>query len=142
MIRHLYIKNFVLIDELNLDFSEGFSAFTGETGAGKSILIDAISILCGAKAGTSLISQGCDKAIVEGMFDLSSNAHALAVLSDAGFDTDDFVICTRELTSSGKSICRIILQNLPKIRHRLFRILSSHAEQTSLVQNCIARVHS
>ena len=107
MIRHLYIKNFVLIDELNLDFSEGFSAFTGETGAGKSILIDAISILCGAKAGTSLISQGCDKAIVEGMFDLSSNARALAVLSDAGFDTDDFVICTRELTSSGKSICRI-----------------------------------
>ncbi len=107
MIRHLYIKNFVLIDELNLDFSEGFSAFTGETGAGKSILIDAISILCGAKAGPSMISQGCEKAIVEGMFDFSGNDRALAVLADAGFDTDDFVICTRELTSSGKSTARI-----------------------------------
>lgn len=46
MLKHLYIKNFILIDELNLDFKSGFSAFTGETGAGKSIMLDAISILC------------------------------------------------------------------------------------------------
>ena len=69
MIRHLYIKNFVLIDELNLDFQEGFSAFIGETGAGKSILIDAISLLRADRASTSFIAKGKDKAIVEGTFD-------------------------------------------------------------------------
>ncbi|MDO4193101.1 MAG: DNA repair protein RecN [Erysipelotrichaceae bacterium] len=107
MIQHLYIKNFVLINELDLDFSEGFSAFTGETGAGKSILIDAISLLCGEKASSSMVSAGCDKAIIEGTFDFSGNAQAFSVLSEAGFDTDDVVICTREITSAGKSTARI-----------------------------------
>ena len=58
MLKHLYIKNFILIDELNLDFKSGFSAFTGETGAGKSIMLDAISILCAERAGASYISKG------------------------------------------------------------------------------------
>ena len=107
MIQHLYIKNFVLINELDLDFNEGFSAFTGETGAGKSILIDAISLLCGEKASSSMVSAGCDKAIIEGTFDFSGNAQAFSVLSEAGFDTDDVVICTREITSAGKSTARI-----------------------------------
>ena len=107
MIQHLYIKNFVLINELDLDFNEGFSAFTGETGAGKSILIDAISLLCGEKASSSMVSAGYDKAIIEGTFDFSGNAQAFSVLSEAGFDTDDVVICTREITSAGKSTARI-----------------------------------
>ena len=58
MLRHLYIKDFVLINELNLDFHSGFSTFIGETGAGKSILIDAISILCADRASSSLVSRG------------------------------------------------------------------------------------
>lgn len=107
MIQHLYIKNFVLINELDLDFNEGFSAFTGETGAGKSILIDAISLLCGEKANSSMVSSGCDRAIIEGTFDFSGNTQALSVLSEAGFDTDDVVVCTREITSAGKSTARI-----------------------------------
>lgn len=107
MIRQLYIKNFVLIDELNLEFQEGFSAFIGETGAGKSILIDAISLLCAERASSSLVSKGKDKAIVEGTFDLSHNAHAIQVLNDAGFETEGDVTCTREISSSGKSTVRI-----------------------------------
>ena len=79
MLKHLYIKNFILIDELNLDFKSGFSAFTGETGAGKSIMLDAISILCAERAGASYISKGKEKAIIEGTFDLSQNKHALEI---------------------------------------------------------------
>jgi DNA repair protein RecN (Recombination protein N) len=107
MIRHLYIKNFVLIDEVSLDFEEGFSAFTGETGAGKSILIDAISLLCAGRANTSYVMKGKDRAIVEGTFAFSSDSHALAVLHDAGFDCEEEVTLTRELTAAGKSTARI-----------------------------------
>ena len=95
MIRHLYIKNFVLIDELNLDFPSGFSAFIGETGAGKSILIDAISLLCADRASTSLIAKGKEKAIVEGTFDLTANTDAIGKLKEAGFETDGEVTFTR-----------------------------------------------
>ena len=58
MLKHLYIQNFILIDEINLDFESGFSAFTGETGAGKSILIDAISTLSLTSASSTLIAKG------------------------------------------------------------------------------------
>ena len=107
MIRHLYIKNFVLIDELNLDFNEGFSAFIGETGAGKSILIDAISLLRADRASTSLVAKGKDRAIVEGTFDLSGNTHAIQTLQDAGFETEGDVTFTREISNTGKSTVRI-----------------------------------
>ena len=107
MLKHLYIKNFILIDELNLDFKSGFSAFTGETGAGKSIMLDAISILCAERAGASYISKGKEKAIIEGTFDLSQNKHALEIMADAGLETNEDVTFTRELLSSGKSVIRI-----------------------------------
>ncbi|MBR4455293.1 MAG: DNA repair protein RecN [Solobacterium sp.] len=107
MLRHLYIKNFVLIDELNLDFHDGFSAFIGETGAGKSILIDAVSLLGADRASSSYISKGKDRAIVEGTFDLSSDPNALARLKEAGFETEGDVTFTREILSSGKSTARI-----------------------------------
>ena len=107
MLKHLYIKNFILIDELNLDFKSGFSAFTGETGAGKSIMLDAISILCAERAGASYISKGKEKAIIEGTFDLSQNQHAIDVLTEAGLEITEDVTFTRELLSSGKSVIRI-----------------------------------
>ena len=107
MLKHLYIKNFILIDELNLDFKSGFSAFTGETGAGKSIMLDAISILCAERAGASYISKGKEKAIIEGTFDLSQNKHALEIMADAGLETNEDITFTRELLSSGKSVIRI-----------------------------------
>ncbi len=107
MIRHLYIRNFVLIDELNLEFSDGFSAFVGETGAGKSILIDAISLLRGDHASNSLIAKGAEKAIVEATFDLSGNRHALTVLEEAGFENEGEVTFTREISANGKSTARI-----------------------------------
>ena len=107
MIKNLYIQNFVLIDELNLDFTSGFSAFTGETGAGKSILIDAISLLKAERASASLVMKGKEKAIVEGTFDLSHDEHACRVLQEAGFDSDHDVTFTRDIAANGKSTARI-----------------------------------
>lgn len=107
MIKHLYIKNFVLIDEVSLDFASGFSAFTGETGAGKSILIDAISLLKAERASASFVMKGKDKALIEGTFDLRSDPKAKQILADAGFDCEDEVTFTREISSSGKSTARI-----------------------------------
>ncbi len=107
MIKNLYIKNFVLIDELNLNFEEGFSSFTGETGAGKSILIDAISLLCAERASTSFIMKGKEEAIIEGTFDLSQEPLALAKLEQYGFSAEDQVTFTREIHAKGKGVARI-----------------------------------
>lgn len=108
MIKYLFIQNFVLIQKLALDFHEGFSAFTGETGAGKSILIDAISILCGDRANGSYVSQGKEKAIIEGTFDLSDDSQASLLLKDSGFDiNEEEVTFTREISANGKSTVRI-----------------------------------
>ena len=107
MIKHLYIKNFILIDELDLDFESGFSVFTGETGAGKSILINAISMLCADRSSASLVKQGKDKAIIEGTFEFPDESHAVAVLKEAGFEVEEQTTFTREISASGKSTVRI-----------------------------------
>ena len=107
MIKHLYIKNFVLIDELDLDLTSGFSAFTGETGAGKSILIDAISLLCAERSNASFVMKGKDSAIVEGTFALGNDPHACKVMEEAGLDVEEITTFTREIHASGKSTVRI-----------------------------------
>ena len=104
MLRNLYIRNFVLIEELNLDFNDGFSVFTGETGAGKSIFIDAINILIGGRFNTSMIRKDCDRTIIEGTFD--ADAEISARLSQMGLD-DDALIITREFYSNGRTVSRI-----------------------------------
>ncbi|MDD5791032.1 MAG: AAA family ATPase, partial [Erysipelotrichaceae bacterium] len=73
MLKSLYINNFALIDEISIDFDEGFNVFTGETGAGKSIIIEAISFLLRGKADLSVVKTNADKAIIEGVFHLGEN---------------------------------------------------------------------
>lgn len=107
MIKHIYIKNFVLIEEAELDLQSGFSVFTGETGAGKSVLMDALSVLSADRASSSFVMSGKDKAVIEGTFDLSDDPHALSVLDEAGLECGDEVTFTREITSAGKSVSRI-----------------------------------
>ena len=110
MLKHLYIQNFILIDEINLDFESGFSAFTGETGAGKSILIDAISTLSLTRASSTLIAKGKDRAIIEATFDLHSDPHACKAMEESGFDVNDETTFTREIHANGKSVARIDLR--------------------------------
>lgn len=108
MIKSIYVKNFVLIDEINLDFNSSFSCFTGETGAGKSLLIDAISILCGGRVSTQYIQKGAHSAFIEAMIELPSNHPSAVLLEESGFSIEDDVFTiSREFNMDGKSVARI-----------------------------------
>ena len=103
MLKQLYIRNFTLIDELNIQFNSGFSVITGETGAGKSIILGAIGLLLGNRADSKSIKQGRDKCIIEAHFDLSRyNMESFFTNHEIEMDMEDTII-RRELTISGKS---------------------------------------
>ncbi len=113
MLQNLYLKNYILIDELRLDFKSGFSVFTGETGAGKSILIDAIGLLMGDRFTVDMIRHGSDKAIIEAVFSTKSK-HIASLFNDLNYDFDlDELIISRELTQEGRSINRINNRSVP-----------------------------
>ncbi len=102
MLKQLFIKNYLLIDEIKLDFDAGFSVITGETGAGKSIVLGAISLLLGKRADTDVLLNKSEKCIVEGNFDLSN--HSLKNIFDiADLDYDKNTIIRREILPGGKS---------------------------------------
>jgi len=104
----LYIRDFAVIDELDLDFGPGLNLLTGETGAGKSIIVDAMSIALGERADSEVVRSGCDRAMVEAVLDVASSPEALQVLEEAGFDPEDgCVVVSREVHRTGKSQCRI-----------------------------------
>ena len=104
MLNQLYIKNFTLIDELSLEFDSGFSVITGETGAGKSIMLGALGLLLGQRADTKAIKNGRDRCVVEAHFDLSRyDFEAFFAENDIDYDATDCIL-RREVTSSGKSL--------------------------------------
>lgn len=107
MIREIYVKNFILINELHLHFDSHFSCFSGETGAGKSLLIDAISILCGERTSAQYIQKGAEKAFIEATIELEKNHPANKIINDAGYDIEnnEFII-SREFNQDGKSVAR------------------------------------
>ena len=103
MLKHLYIKNYTLIEELDIDLHSGFSVITGETGAGKSIILGAIGLLLGQRADSKSIKQGADKCVIEAQFDLSRyKMQEFFNENDIEYDQSDCII-RRELTASGKS---------------------------------------
>ena len=103
MLRQLYIKNFTLIDELNIELHPGFSVITGETGAGKSIILGALGLLLGQRADSKVIKQGTDRCIMEAHFDLSRYAmQSFFEQNDIEYDATDTIL-RRELTAQGKS---------------------------------------
>ena len=103
MIRKLFIKNFALIDELDIELYRGFSVITGETGAGKSIILGAIGLLLGQRADSKAIKQGAEKCIIEAHFDLSRyDLKGLFDENEIEYDATDTIV-RRELTAAGKS---------------------------------------
>jgi DNA repair protein RecN (Recombination protein N) len=103
MLLSLHIQNFTLIDELELEFGAGLNVLTGETGAGKSIILDAIDLILGGKATPRMIRTGTEKATVEGTFDLTDRVRQWLV--DRELDSgDDIVICSRELSLNGSNL--------------------------------------
>ena len=106
MLLELKIKNFVLIEDLKIEFKKGLNILTGETGAGKSILIDALSGVLGEKMTTDSIRSGYERAILEGSFDISNLPQVKSIIEESGIDCDDdTIILRRELYNTGKGRC-------------------------------------
>ena len=103
MLKQLYIKNFTLIDELDITFENGFSVVTGETGAGKSIILGAIALLLGQRADSKLIKKDAERCVIEAHFDIDNyNIQSLFEENDIDYDAEDCIL-RREITASGKS---------------------------------------
>ena len=111
MLKQLYIKNFTLIDELNIAFNSGFSVITGETGAGKSIILGAINLLLGQRADTKVIKTDKDKCVIEAHFNLSKyGMDQFFADNDIDYDSEDCII-RREINKNGKS--RAFVNDMP-----------------------------
>ena len=108
MLTELHIQNFALIDDLRLEVGPGFNVLTGETGAGKSIIVDAMSVALGERTGSEMVRTGADKALVEAVFDVSANQPAADIASEYGFEPEDgLLILSREIARGGRSQSRI-----------------------------------
>ena len=137
MLKHLYIKNFTLIDELDIELHEGFSVITGETGAGKSIILGAIALLLGQRADSKTLKQGADKCVIEASFDLSRyGMDDFFAENDIENDPEDCII-RRELTASGKS--RAFINDTPvqlsMLKELGERLVDVHSQHQNLLLN-------
>ena len=103
MITALSIKNYALIENITIDFKKGLTVITGETGAGKSIIIDSIDLLLGARASTSIIRTGTSSCTISAEFNISKNTAVKNILSELSIDCEDDIIIRRQIDSSGKS---------------------------------------
>ena len=135
MLKQLYIKNFTLIDELNISLYPGFSVITGETGAGKSIILGAISLLLGNRADSKAIKAGRDRCVIEAHFDLSRyGMQKFFDDHDIDYDADDTII-RRELTAAGKSRAFINDTPVPLTRMRELgeQLVDIHSQHQNLL---------
>lgn len=137
MLKHLYIKNFALIDILDIDLYPGFSVITGETGAGKSIILGAIGLLLGQRADAKTIKTGTDKCIIEAQFDLSRyRLEAFFTDNDIEYDNGDCII-RRELLASGKS--RAFINDTPvqlaMLKELGDKLVDVHSQHQNLLLN-------
>ena len=137
MLKHLYIKNFALIDILDIDLYPGFSVITGETGAGKSIVLGAIGLLLGQRADLKTLKQGADRCVIEAHFDLSRyQMESFFEDNDIEYDANDCII-RRELTSAGKS--RAFINDTPvqlsMLKELGERLVDVHSQHQNLLLN-------
>lgn len=135
MLKELQIRDFALIEQVHLSFYEGFSVLTGETGAGKSIIIDALSLLLGARASLEMIRTGCERAVVEGVFSIPQPVCPL--LAEWGIGIDSELIITREIHRSGRNRCwlngsLVTVNQLSQLGRALVDILGQHDHQSLL----------
>ncbi len=140
MLKHLHIRNIALIDDLHIDFSEGLNVLSGETGAGKSIIVDSLNLVLGERADRELIKAGTDKADVEATFEIGQHKRVKQLLLDNELeDMGGELVISRALSIEGKNICRIngtlvSLNILKNISDLLVDIHGQHEHQTLLHQ--------
>jgi DNA repair protein RecN (Recombination protein N) len=135
LLQELTIENFAIISKLRLSFHQGMTALTGETGAGKSIIIDAMGLLAGGRGSSDYIRQGAQKCTLEGLFQLPRQAEFLSFMEELGIETEEqSLIIQRDMSISGKNICRVngrtvTLANLRKIGEFLVDIHGQNEHQ-------------
>ncbi len=134
MLLEISIKNFAIIEEISLNFENGMTVLTGETGAGKSIIIDAMNMLLGARASTEVIRYGADKAEIEGFFSVDANPHLAAVLAESGISMEEELILRRDIFANGRSVSRIngqmvTVSTLKKLGQFLVDIHGQHDQE-------------
>lgn len=137
MLKALKIKDYVLIDSIEIDFDSGLNIITGETGVGKSIIIDAMNLLVGERASNEVIRSGSSKAVVEGMFDVSGNQSVLNFLGDNSYDLSSELIVRREVSNKGSNRSFINdtpapLSHLKEIGKYLIDLHGQHEHQSLL----------
>lgn len=136
MLRSLYIQNYALIEKLNISFERGFSVITGETGAGKSIILGAIGLLLGQRADVRAIRVGASKCVIEACFDVS-NYHMQSFFDENGLDYEDECILRRELYVSGKS--RAFINDIPvqlvQMKDLGEQLIDIHSQHQNLLLN-------
>lgn len=137
MLRQLTIRDFVIVDRLELSFSAGFAALTGETGAGKSILIDALALALGERADAGMVREGCERAEVTAAFDVTALPHVSAWLAAQDLAEDDELLLRRVVDAGGRSRAYIngtpaSAQQLREVGEWLVDIHGQHAHQSLL----------
>lgn len=138
MLSELSIRNFGIIESVDLSFEQGLTVITGETGAGKSMIMDAIGLLIGGRGSADFVRHGTSKAEIEGMFSIDGDHTVVEKLKDIGIElSEGAVILRREISSGGKSVCRIngkmmTLASLKGIGRRLIDIHGQHEHQELL----------
>ncbi|KAA3616071.1 MAG: DNA repair protein RecN [Calditrichaeota bacterium] len=138
MLKNVLIKNFAIVDEISINFKTGLNVFTGETGAGKSIIIGAISALLGEKIAATAIRDGADKAIIEGEFDISKLSHINRILKNSDMPVEDgSLILRREINKSGRSRAfvndsPVKLDDLAELSEQLLDLHGQHEHQSLL----------
>lgn len=139
MLRELSIRNLAVIEEVQISFHNGFHVLTGETGAGKSILIDALSLLVGGRGSADMVRFGCDKAEMEALFDMPTQHPVWNIMRRLGvqFSMEEMLVIRRELSTQGKSVSRVngqlvTLTMLREIGESLVNIHGQHEHQSLL----------
>lgn len=130
MIISLRMQNIALIERLTLDFESGLHVMSGETGAGKSIVVDAVNLVLGGRADRELIRTGADRAFVEAVFDVGVQPDVLAYLAERQIECDGLVTLYREMTRSGRSLCRIcgVVMPLTALRELSAMLMDVHGQ--------------
>jgi DNA repair protein RecN (Recombination protein N) len=139
MLRELVIENFALIDRLHLEFERGFNILTGETGAGKSIIIDTVSLILGGRSSAEQVRAGSESAQIEGVFELDDKPEIFHILAEWGISLgdDQLLVINREINQSGRSRCRlngqtVTVLTLSRIGSLLMDIHGQHEHQSLL----------
>lgn len=135
MLKSLSIDGFTLIAHAEVPFRKGFTAITGETGAGKSVLLKSLRIVCGDKAQATMVRTGEDKAVVEAIFDIQNEPQVKKILEELEIDSDDELIIRREILENGKGRARVngAVVSIPDLQKLGEKLIQMHGQSEQLL---------